>query len=62
MSKKPAPAATPFPAETETLHQSSEWIWIPLRGEWRGVTTKPEELVRQKFIRHLIDHSHVRHY
>jgi type I restriction enzyme M protein len=29
---------------------------IPLRKEWRDVTNKPEEIVRQKFIRALVEH------
>ena len=54
--KKPkaAPAA-PFPAEPERLHEQEGWLWIPLRGEWRDMTGKPEESVRQRFIRHLHD-------
>ena len=51
---KTAPA-TPFPSEPETLHEHGSWLWIPLRGEWRNVATKPEEVVRQRFIRHLCD-------
>ena len=47
--------ATPFPPEPETLHEHSPWLWIPLRNEWRNVATKPEEVVRQRFIRHLHD-------
>jgi type I restriction enzyme M protein len=27
-----------------------------LRGEWRDVAAKPEEIVRQTFLRHLVDH------
>jgi type I restriction enzyme M protein len=56
-AKKPkATPATPFPPELETLHREGNWLWIPLRSEWRDVSTKPEEIVRQTFIRHLIDH------
>ncbi|MBA3598868.1 MAG: N-6 DNA methylase [Methylibium sp.] len=56
-TKKPAAApGKPFPAENDALHRSGEWLWIPLRKEWRDVTTKPEEVVRQGFIRALVDH------
>lgn len=47
---------TPFPGGPDDLHRSGNWLWIPLRKEWRDVTTKPEEVVRQKFIRTLVEH------
>ena len=58
---KPAPKpeaapATPFPATPDTLHRKGDRLWIPLRQEWRDVAGKPEETVRQHFIRHLCDH------
>ena len=58
---KPAPKpeaapATPFPATPDTLHRKGDRLWIPLRQEWRDVAGKPEEAVRQHFIRHLCDH------
>lgn len=34
--------------------KDADWCWIPLRGEWRDVGGKPEELVRQEFIRRLV--------
>lgn len=49
---KTAPA-TPFP--TEGLHRVGGWLWLPLRSEWRDVSTRPEEEVRQGFIRHLAE-------
>jgi type I restriction enzyme M protein len=56
-TKKPTAApATQFPPAHDALHQIGNWLWIPLRKEWRDVTTKPEEVVRQKFIRVLVDH------
>src|SRR5688572_22116990 len=56
-TKKPkANPTTPFPSEPDALHREGNWLWIPLRSEWRDVTAKPEEIVRQTFIRHLIDH------
>ena len=54
-SKAAAPE-TPFPAASDTLHQRGDQLWIPLRQEWRDVAGKPEEAVRQHFIRHLCDH------
>ncbi len=47
---------TPFPARTDELHRQGEWLWIPLRSEWRDVSAKPEEIVRQTYIRHLVEH------
>lgn len=52
---KTKPSA-PFPSTPDSLHREGNWLWIPLRGEWRDVAAKPEEIVRQTFIRHLIDH------
>ena len=46
----------PFPTTPEGLHQEGYWLWIPLRKEWRDVSAKPEEIVRQKFIRTLVEH------
>ena len=51
-----AAPATPFPAVPDTLHRKGDRLWIPLRQEWRDVAGKPEETVRQRFIRHLCDH------
>ena len=48
--------ATPFPAASNELHEQDGRVWIPLCDEWRDVTSKPEEVVRQHFIRHLHDH------
>lgn len=56
-TKKPKSAPpSPFPSAPDTLHREGNWLWIPLRSEWRDVTAKPEEVVRQTFIRHLVDH------
>src|SRR6218665_1916925 len=45
-TKKPTlQPSLPFPTTPEAL-----------RKEWRDVTTKPEEVVRQKFIRTLVEH------
>ena len=54
--RKPKTApAKPFPAAPNKLHEQGIWLWIPLRDEWRDVAGKPEEVVRQHFIRHLCD-------
>ena len=52
MSKKPtAIPSLPYPATG--LHTDTDYIWLPLKGEWRSIVGKPEEAVRQEFIRHL---------
>ncbi|MFN7026614.1 MAG: N-6 DNA methylase [Pseudorhizobium sp.] len=51
MPKKPAAPANSFP--DEGLHRAGSLLWVPLKHEWRDVTGKPEEEVRQEFIRHL---------
>jgi type I restriction enzyme M protein len=43
-----------LPTSVEGLHREDDWLWIPLRSEWRDVSTKPEEIVRQTYIRHLV--------
>ncbi|WP_439890921.1 N-6 DNA methylase [Ralstonia sp. 25C] len=56
-TKKPSHRPSlPFPPTPDTLHREGHWLWIPLRKEWRDVTAKPEEIVRQKFIRTLVEH------
>lgn len=56
-SKKPTHhPSLPFPPGVDTLHREGNWLWIPLRKEWRDVTAKPEEIVRQRFIRALVEH------
>ncbi len=55
--KKPSiKPSMPFPAIADGLHQEGNWLWLPLRNEWRDVTNKPEEIVRQRFIRVLVEH------
>ena len=54
-SKPKEAPETPFPAEPGKLHERGKWLWIPLRGEWRDVSDKPEETVRQHFVRHLCE-------
>ena len=59
MAKTKKPTHTPslpFPSAPDALHQEGHWLWIPLRKEWRDVSAKPEEVVRQKFIRTLVEH------
>lgn len=55
-NKPPHQPNLPFPATPDALHQNGEWLWIPLRKEWRDISAKPEETVRQKFIRTLVEH------
>jgi len=43
-------------ADTDALHQDGNWLWVPLRKKLRDDTTKPEEIVRQKFIRTMVEH------
>lgn len=44
---KKQPAA-PYGKQTSPLHIQGDWIWAPLRREWRRCT--PEELVRQQIV------------
>ena len=44
---------TRLPAPSNRPEGPGDWLWIPLRNEWRDVTGRPEELVRQDFILHL---------
>jgi hypothetical protein len=44
-----------LPNEPDKLHQEGNWLWIPLKNEWRDSIGKPEEIVRQRFIRHLCE-------
>lgn len=56
-TKKPThQPSLPFPSTPDALHQEGHWLWIPLRKEWRDVSAKPEEIVRQKFVRTLVEH------
>ena len=48
--------ATRFPAPSQKPKGPGDWCWIPLRKEWRDMTGKPEERVRQNFILHLHNH------
>ncbi|MGJ3224870.1 N-6 DNA methylase [Micromonospora aurantiaca (nom. illeg.)] len=36
------------------LHQVDRKVWVPLRRKWVDVSSKPEELVRQEWIRRLV--------
>lgn len=56
MAKPKHKPSLPFPATADTLHREGNWLWIPLRKEWRDVSTKPEEVVRQRFLRALVEH------
>lgn len=54
MSKPKTKPTEPFADGGASLHQQGPWLWIPLRNEWRDIGKKPEEKVRQEFIRHLV--------
>ena len=45
--------ATRSPASSSPPKGPGDWVWMHLHGEWRDVTGKPEERVRQEFILHL---------
>ena len=45
--------ATRTPASSSPPKGPGDWVWMHLHGEWRDVTGKPEERVRQEFILHL---------
>ncbi len=56
-TKKPGKnPAKHYPDAVGEVHRDGDWLWVPLRSEWRDVSAKPEEIVRQNYIRHLIDH------
>ncbi|MBP6734739.1 MAG: type I restriction enzyme HsdR N-terminal domain-containing protein, partial [Chromatiaceae bacterium] len=50
------PARYAIPHHGRCPAPEGDWLWIPLRDEWRDVANKPEEIVRQRFIRALVDH------
>jgi hypothetical protein len=51
-TKKPkAVPKTHFPPDAGTLHREGDWLWIPLRSEWRDVSAKPEELAEASRLR-----------
>lgn len=55
-TKKPkSPPSTSWPTAPDSIHQEGSWIWLPLKQEWRDSTGKPEEIVRQKFVRKLCE-------
>ena len=45
--------ATVNPASSRTPKGPGDWVRMHLYDEWRDVTGKPEERVRQEFILHL---------
>ena len=45
--------ATRSPVSSGPPKGPGDWVWMHLHGEWRDVTDKPEERVRQDFILHL---------
>jgi type I restriction enzyme M protein len=51
---KPRPPAEPFADDGRAIHTDGNWAWVPLRSKWVDVTHKPEELVRQEWVRRLV--------
>ncbi len=52
-----APSSTPdepFADGGQALHQHGKWVWVPLREMWVETSHKPEELVRQEWVRRLV--------
>ena len=54
MSKPRKYPSEPFADNGRKLQVQDNWLWVPLRQEWRDISKKPEEKVRQEFIRHLV--------
>jgi len=46
--------STPFSVDGTGVHTSGDWVWVPLRDKWVDCTHKPEEKVRQEWIRKLV--------
>lgn len=45
---------SPFSDNGTNIHTSENWVWVPLRDKWVDCTHKPEERVRQEWIRRLV--------
>lgn len=46
--------ADPFADGGKNCHRQNGWLWLPLRNRWSDVTHKPEEIVRQEWVRRLV--------
>lgn len=56
VKKKPrSTPETPWPSVPDELHKDGTWTWLPLLQKWRDCDGKPEERVRQRFVRHLCE-------
>lgn len=53
-SPPPTPPAEPFADGGKTSQRVGNWLWVPLRNRWSDVTHKPEEVVRQDWVRRLV--------
>ncbi|MFJ4254110.1 N-6 DNA methylase [Microbacterium sp. NPDC090003] len=47
----PSAPATPF--TSDGIHEDGALLWLPLRGTWVDATNRPEERVRQEWLRKL---------
>ncbi|GAA2757252.1 hypothetical protein [Actinopolymorpha rutila] len=45
---------SPFADDSKAIHQVGKWVWVPLRDKWVDITHKPEEVVRQEWVRRLV--------
>src|SRR6266699_5946170 len=50
----PRPPAEYFADGGKSCHRVGNWLWIPLRNRWSDVPHKPEEVVRQEWVRRLV--------
>lgn len=48
------PPIEPFADGGKSCHRDGDWLWLPLRNRWSEVSHKPEEIVRQEWIRRLV--------
>jgi type I restriction enzyme M protein len=54
ISAPPGPPVESFADGGKSCHRVGSWLWIPLRNRWSDVTHKPEEVVRQEWVRRLV--------
>lgn len=51
---KPKDPQTAFASDGKSIHRHEQWVWLPLRSTWVDTTHRPEEVVRQDWIRRLV--------
>lgn len=54
MTSAPPRPLTDFADDGSSCHRIDDWLWTPLRDRWSDVAHKPEEVVRQEWIRRLV--------